>query len=198
MDDGYGANRAVKEIAALHDAVRAVLTAGRGELRSLAAETERLGMLLVQSYNHLLGLAVAADRQHGTRLRFDVVQGFEPYDRELADAGIKRNGEGGLSLQVAILAQALRDRPSASARSLREAAGACACLSGWLSRHLAGLTQAPPGPDFKLTPPAASKPLALEAAAQAEPQTPGPTVRVFNFETQPHGEGPGGRPTFYA
>ncbi|MBM3268738.1 MAG: hypothetical protein FJZ01_13945 [Candidatus Sericytochromatia bacterium] len=215
MDDGkphesgtYGASRAVKEIATLHDAVRAVLVAGRGDLRPLAAECERLAVLLVQGYNHLLSMAVAADDRHGSRLRFDAVAAIEPYDTELADVGVRRGGDGGLSLHVGQLAQAMRDRPAGSARALREAAGACASLAGWLSRALTGLAESTHGPGFTLTAPGASVIDEINVA-MADHARPGPTgaipdgarpgqsVRALDFGP-PSGPMSGTRPTFYA
>jgi hypothetical protein len=195
-DVAFSPQRAVKEIATLQDAVRAVMQAGRGDPRPLAAECERLGVLLVQSYNQLLGLAVAADARHGTQLRFDAVQALEPYDRELADAGVCRNGEGGLSLSAGDLAAAVRERPTASSRALRESAGACACLSGWLCRALAGLAQSPAERDFRAIPPSNAPDVA--AAADADKGRPGPGNQVFNLPAAPHADLPAGRPTFYA
>ena len=184
--------RAQRCVAALYDAVRAVSAAIAAQ-RPVSQVAERLGMLLVEDYNQLLRQAEQIDRRLDSRYRFDVIGGLEPHEPELTASGISRGGEGALTLRVEALQSALRERPSATTRALREAAGVCALLSAWLSRAHSG----PGTTDSAETPEPAHDCGPTFSAKPADPSN-SPGVRIWHFDPPPSASDIKDRPTFFA
>lgn len=178
------AERAIKVIAALHDAIQANPVPRAGEKADVPA-AERLAWLLIQDYNHLLDLAVRADARFGTRIRFEVVRALEAHQEAIAEIGLRRNGEGGLSLWSPDFAAALRERPISTLKVLRNAAGACAGLVAFVQRSLAGIGDPGRGvnPDVGTQVP----PQGPGAPRIWRPEPPAPTVRVATFRPGQYG-----------
>jgi hypothetical protein len=184
---------AQKNSAALYDAVRAVSAAVAGQ-RPVAQVAERLAMLLVQNYNQLLTQAEQLDRHHDSRYRFDVIGGLELHEPELAASGIARGGEGALTLRVEALHAALRERPSATTRALREAAGVCALLSAWLSRASSGLGNGVEPHDYQNP----ARDIGPTFSAKPADASNSPNVRIWHFDPPPSAADSKDRPTFFA
>ncbi len=209
--------RAIKTIAALHDAIQAAKVPRASE-RANSEAAERLACLLIQAYNQLLVRAVAADGEHDTRIRFDVVQALDIYETAIAEMGLRRGGEGSLSLWSAELATALAERPMSTVKVLRNAAGACSGLIAFVCRALAGLNHTGgPGPsgDLGVTferHPTEGGPQSGAPGQRAGgtprvwvPEASAPKVSIASFQPSPYGirdeekpPTPGERPEFYA
>lgn len=138
VSGSFDAERAIGTIAALYDAIQAIPVPKAGD-RADAEAAERLAWLLIQGYNQLLARAVDADATQGTRIRFEVIQALEIHQVAMADIGLRRNGEGGLSLWLNDFVSALADRPISGVKILRNVAGTCAGLSAYICRALSSV-----------------------------------------------------------
>lgn len=185
--------RAIKTIAALHDAISAARVPKNGE-KADADTAERLAWLLIQGYNQLLARGVKADARHGTRIRFDVIAALDAHETAIAEVGIRRTGEGGLTLWAGELTTALAERPVSTIRFLRNAGGACACLTAYVCRALAGLGGAgsaqagEPGQPVSIPAPAAvSESRSAPSAARVWVPEARPRIQVSTFQPSPYG-----------